>query len=356
MSMRIGYSSVSPDFSHPADRRKFHFYLQAKGIDFEPARLDGDYDLVYVTVTSDLDAWQKYKLDRAAIGKKVQIVFDLSDAYLASDQFELRDALRGIFFYLSGRTSRFRLSFKSVLIEMIRNSDAIVCGSPEQQEILRQYHDNVHVIYDCFDKDLRARKESYEIPDGEVNIVWEGLSHGNIGIFQMLAEILSGLRGRKINLHMITDQKYCRFSSKYHCRATASVLERVFSGSGVKVYFYSWHPATFARIATSCDLAMIPIPEDPIMRLKPESKLILLWSLGIPVITTATASYARTMDDAGVHWYCADHAEWMERIESLVGSSDVREDYMRSVGKYLLERHSTGALLGRWDALLDTLK
>jgi len=351
----IGYDPHSPDYSHPADRRKFYFYLNAKGFSFERASLNKYYDLVYVTVLSDIDAWSRYRDQHSGGGARPRVIFDLSDAYLEAHTFDLKNSLRGAYRYLTGRTSRLRWSYKNALLDMMKGADAVICASVEQKALLDRYHPNVHVIHDYFGGDIRERKERYSLGKNGVNVVWEGLSHGNRRIFTMLRDILAGYRERRVNLHVISDQDYCEYGGRYLCQSTSNLLQRTFAGTGVRVYFYSWHPATFSSIAAACDFAAIPIPDDPIMLGKPENKLILSWSLGLPVIATATESYSRVMREAGVDWTCTDLGEWNAKIHRLTASQEAQEQYMRAAKNFVDKHYSKAAIVARWDALFGTL-
>jgi hypothetical protein len=169
-----------------------------------------------------------------------------------------------------------------------------------------------------------------------------------VKIFQMLRRIVDGLGSKKVHVHFATDSTYCRFGSSHFCQPTFRILQKVFSDSSARFHLYDWNAATFSSIAASCDLALIPIPDDPVMTGKPENKLLLLWSIGLPVVTTSTPSYARVMDAAGLPFACTTAEDWRNRILGLMSGEDVRSSYMVAANRYVARHCSDEALLSAW--------
>jgi len=55
-------------------------------------------------------------------------------------------------------------------------------------------------------------------------------------------------------------------------------------------------------------------------RLQPENKLLLFWSLGVPVIDTNTKSYSRVMKSINEDYLCDSLEEWQRKITIFVSS------------------------------------
>lgn len=349
--IKIGVIPNAADFKHPADRRRYLYYLQEKGIAYEYADYEKSYDVLYLAINADLDKWSAYKEKEQNAGRNVRVIFDLSDSYL-SGKDGVKDMLRAVYYYVSGQASSLNFSYKNKLLKMIAHTDVLICASEEQKKFLDAYHSNVVAAKDYFGNDIKQVKDQYElVTPGQLNVFWEGFSHGNQKIFEMLREILDTVTSHKVHIHFVTDSEYCRIGTSYMCKPTYSVLQKVFEGSGVSFHMYDWNAVTFSSIATSCDMALVPIPDDPVMMRKPENKLILLWSMGIPVITTNTASYSRVMNHAKEHFTCATREEWREKISELAASKERREAYMKAAKKYLDEHNSREVLLKSWDGI-----
>ena len=111
-------------------------------------------------------------------------------------------------------------------------------------------------------------------------------------------------------------------------------------------HFHRWDRANFSRDITACDVAVIPIERSNALWWgKPENKLVLLWQLGMPVLTTATPVYRRAMEAAGVDMSCATAAEWGEQLERLI-EADARR--LESIGRqcrgFAEQAYSTGRI------------
>ncbi len=347
----LGCLPHSPDYKHAGDRRRFVPYLTKREILYETANFTKYYDAVYVSLSADLNKWCDYKAAHAIKGSPPHVIFDLSDSYMSADP--IIDRLRAISHYITGRTGHLSLSYKATLKKMIRSSDVVLCASEEQKANLRLLHENVVVIRDYFSGDIHSRKTSYKLfNENELHILWEGFSHGNIEIFRLLRSLLEGMKERKIHLHIVTDSIYCRIGAKHICKPTYIVLEEIFKDSGITFHLYDWNVATFSSIAAACDFALIPIPDDPVMQAKPENKLLLLWSIGVPVITSRTLSYARVMKAIGAEGQaCATSEDWRQAILNLASSEHWRTVHMKSVNAYLAKNCSDEVFFTIWDSV-----
>jgi hypothetical protein len=346
--MRVGVIPNAPDFNHPADRRRYMFYFRRKGIDFQIADPARFYDAVYVSLTADLNEWSRYK----ARHPRSLVILDLSDSYLVAGA--LSDKLRSVFHYLSRRTRTLRFSYKRTLLEMMQASDVVLCGSEEQKGMLAKLHPNVIVMRDFYGLDLNARKDSYRLnAPGSLNILWEGFAHGNVRAFELLRDLTATVDDYRVKVHVVTDSRYCRFGGGHLCKSTYQVLSRVFRGSRVGFHLYDWNALTFSAIATRCDLAVIPVQDDPVAQSKPENKLLLMWSMGLPVVTSNTASYARVMKNVGADLTCASFGDWRSKIRELAVSEEFRVSHMQAAARYVADHCSEDAIARTWDSVFQ---
>jgi hypothetical protein len=351
----IGCVPNAPGFRHPADRRRYLVYFHALGIAYEEAVFETAYTAVHVSIAADLTRWVGYKKAHTVNGVSPHVIFDLSDSYLAASP--LMDWLRPAYYYFSGRNHKWRGPLSRSIRQMIDESDVILCGSVEQKEVLAELHPKVLVMRDFFDADIRSVKRDYTlVKDGELHVLWEGFAHGSSkASFKMLYEILRGLKRTAVHLHVVTDPTCCAVGGRILCRPTYSMLKRIFGGSGVHIHVYDWNITTFSSIASACDLALIPIPNDPIMQAKPENKLLLLWSVGLPVITSATASYRRVLQAVGSSSLaCGTLNEWLGAIELVAASPTWRESHMAAARQYLARHCSKDVILGSWQGVFES--
>ena len=337
---RIGYAGYSRDFAVPGDRRRFAAYARLNGIPFEYAELDRPYDLAYVTYSSDLPGWVARKRRE---GDKLKLVFELVDAYFNQTN-PVRRVLKGTARRLLGTDSRLSPDLRRTLIAACEAADAVICSTDEQRETIRRYNPNVFLSFDYFADELGPPKQGYG-RSGKLRIVWEGQST-TLPNLQVIREPLNDLRD-KIELHVVTDPLIHRYFGRFGAYPAMAAL----NGIECDKLFHPWDRRTFSHLVTACDLAVIPIEQaNALWWGKPENKLVLLWQLGMPVLTTATPVYRRVIDAAEVDMSCATTVQWGEQLERLI-AADARE--LRAIGSrcrsYAERAYSKEEFLGRFD-------
>jgi hypothetical protein len=308
---RIGYAGYSRDFTAPGDRRRFSAYARQRGLTYDYPDLTGDYDVVIVTQNADLAGWTERK--RRA-GNRLRLYLDLVDSY-----FEQRNpvdrVLKGVGRYVEGRDSRLSPDFRQTLKAICRVADGVWCSTPEQQATIRAFNPNVEISFDWFDDELGPPKQAFQRGE-RLRLVWEG--QGALAIsLRTITEALNELRD-KVELLVVTDPTTKRWYGRF---ATIPTL-RLLNGITCPITLLPWRKESFSSHITSADLAIIPMATDiPMIRAKPANKLILLWKLGMPVLTSATPAYRDAMAKAGLDMVCASTAEWIERLDELAGLS-----------------------------------
>ena len=77
----VGCIPNSFDFQHPADRRRYIPFFRDNEIKYEIADFEKNYDILIVSINSDLEKWSSYNDKRLDRTKSTRIIFDLSDLY-----------------------------------------------------------------------------------------------------------------------------------------------------------------------------------------------------------------------------------------------------------------------------------
>jgi glycosyltransferase involved in cell wall biosynthesis len=343
---RIGYAGYSRDFSVPGDRRRFAAYAGIKGIPLEYAELNRAYDLAYITYSSDLPGWVARKRRE---GGRLKLVFELIDSYL-TDTNPVRRLLKGSARFALGTDSRLSPDFRRTLVGACEVADAVICSTEEQRDTIRRYNPNVFISFDHFAGELGPPKTDYSRA-GKLKIVWEGQST-TLPNVQVIREPLNDLRDR-VELHVVTDPMIHRFFGRFGSYPAMEAL----AGIECEKHFHRWDRTTFSGEITACDLAVIPIDAaNRLARGKPENKLVLLWQLGMPVLTTATPAYQRAMDAAGVDMTCSTSAEWGARLERLL---DAGPSNLKQIGRkcraFAERAYSEEEFVSRFDQAFEAL-
>lgn len=341
--VRVGYVPCSTALDRPGDRRRFVYYASKRGIRFEIADPDKEYDLVILSALADISVWSRYP--------KAKLVYDLVDSYLAIPRTDVKGQLRGLFKFLLRQNRYLQLDHWKAIGAMCDRADAVVCSTEEQRRDISKYCRNVHIILDAHMGVTRRVKTNYSAAR-LFRLVWEGLPQ-TLGSLKLIRPVLDQLRGRyPLEMHVVTDSEYFQYMGKYGKTSTLEMARRILPD----VHFHEWKEADCADFICSCDLAIIPLSlTDPFAAGKPENKLLLFWRMAMPVVTSASPAYLRAMQAAGMDLALKDEADWLAKLEWLIGDEDARHE-AGTLGKAYVDREfSEASLLGRWDAVFTSM-
>jgi glycosyltransferase involved in cell wall biosynthesis len=343
--MRIGYAPYDPSLTRPADRRRFPYYAERRGLEFELADPGQTYDVVVVTPRADLNFWSRYR------PKTSKVIFDIVDAYLAIPRTNAKSILRGPAKFAAGEARHPFFSWRRSLESMLKRADAVTCATPEQAAEINPLCVNVHAILDFHSRLIRQTKQDYRA-ESPFELVWEGLGE-NVRWFGRIERALAEVdRSNPLILHLITAPEYMAFMQRFWRRRTSRTAARHFKN----VEVHPWSEETLSSLTTRFDVAVIPLPLDrPLERGKPESKLISFWRMGMPVVATATPAYRRAMAAAGQDLCCESEDEWVEALLRLIKSRESREGAGQSGRAFAEREYGDERLLEAWDRVFDSL-
>ncbi len=342
---RVGYVPMSNSLNSPGDKRRFAYYANKRNLNFEIADPSKKYDVVVITQNADLSIWSQY--DRGG----AKIVYDLIDSYLAIPKDNIKGWLRGLAKYLSGQSRHLKFDHWKAIGEMCSRADAVVCSTQEQRADILKFCPNVHIILDAHMGVARMVKTDYS-GSRPFRLVWEGLPQ-SLGSLKLLGPVLDRLRVQyPVEVHIVTDPSYNRYLGKYGKTNTLHAARQILSD----VRFHEWKEADCADVICSCDLAVIPLNlNDPFAAGKPENKLLLLWRMEMPVVTSASPAYMRAMHAAGMNYTARDEADWLAMLANLIGDAVAREQAGLMGKAYVDSEFSEASLLARWDTVFASL-
>jgi hypothetical protein len=317
---RIGYAGYSRDFSAPGDRRRFLAYARERELSFEYPKPGAEYDLVIVTQNADLTGWTAR---RSRPDARFRLVVDLVDSYFEQKRLDER-FLKGVGRFAERRDSRLSPDFRATLKRACRVADAVFCSTPEQEATIAAYNGRIAQSFDWFAGELGPRKTDYRRA-ARLKLVWEG-QLGTLRSIRELREPLNALRDR-LELHVVTDPRMARL----YGRLGTIRAEELLRGFECPVTVTPWRKEDFWKHVQAADVAVIPMDlRHRMIRAKPDNKLVLLWKLGMPVLTGATRAYRRAMEAAGLDMVCEGPTDWQAKLERLVDTT--AEDLARLGG------------------------
>ena len=349
-NLSIGYAPYSSDFSSSGDRRRFVYYANSKAIDFEIAKPENEYDIVFVTHGADITVWSKYDKSKAVI------VYELVDSYLATPVLSFYGLFRGLAKYLSGKHKYCQLNQKKSIESMCRRADIVICSTEEQKNHIRRYCDDVRIILDVKSEYHNHRMTLQpELKNNELNIAWEGVPH-NIKSFEVIRDALSILSKQyQINLHLITALKYKKYMNKYLTKHTVNEVKKYIDINNV--YLYQWNELTVSHISSACDFAIIPIDSNDTMdKGKPEDKLLIFWLMGLPAVVSETPAHLRAMKGAGVSMACSSTNDWVSTIKDIVDNKTKRNQSAKKGFAYASRVNSEERTISLWDDLFEDIE
>jgi len=344
--MRIGYAPYDASLDAPGDRRRFVAWAQDRQIEFEV--LDAprpDIDVAVVCTAADLTRWHQ-----APAG--IRLIYDITDDYLGLPDGGWKNRGRGVAKFLSGELSRPTLRYRDLMVETCRRADVVVCTSASQREHVLEAAGgkDVRIILDCYDAAWAGGKRDYS-SSGSPRIAWEGLPF-NVHTLSVVREPLEQLPAAlQPSVHIVTPPTFRPYARRFGRRSTGTIADQALPGTETVVH--PWERATVADIVAGCDVAIIPLPlRDDFAAGKSAQKLISLWALGMPVITSATPAYEQAMSAAGLDLACRTPADWTRALTSLLSDEQARRDAAEAGRRYVERCASREIMLARWDDVL----
>ena len=340
--LRIGYWPLSQKLNSAGDRRRLIFWAQARG-HFITTDLSQKVDVIVASENSDFNSQYFSK-------KRIPVIFDLVDAYL-SPLSSSDDLARGIAKRLSDQISGHIKPFSHHIRDFCLSSSAVICSSIEQEEVIKPYNTNTHVILDSHGEipfidalETRTRNPSRH------RILWEGQPATIRGVNNISPALLELSKTFNLSLDFVTDEKYYRLLNKYFERSTSNLLKRDLAHIADLVNIISWTPNNLVECAKGSEVAMIPIDLSvPMQRLKPENRLLIMWRLGLPCLTSPSPAYVRVANSAGVTVACNSLQEWIQNFNRLLTDPEHAKKEILAGQNYLKENHNQVVLLHKWD-------
>lgn len=346
--LRIGYQALSADLSHPGDRRRVVFWAKRRGHEIV-TDLSGPLDAILLSERADFGIYP-----RKAAG--VPVIFDLVDAYLASES-TLHDWTRGASKVFAGQLTGIPKPFTHFVQDLCSHASAVVCSSPEQRELITPYAKNVHVILDSHDE-LPTLPFGYDLGDTNVapRILWEGMPATLGGVEQFAHAIQKSHLKNSIHMDFVTNTEYFRLLGRYFSSDTSSLLRRSLGQLYSRAAIVPWSLDNLVGTAKLSSLAVIPIQlTNPLQYLKPENRLLIMWRLGLPCLTSASPAYKRVTHQAGLDTVCDSEADWAGKSIQIIDNPDFAREIVGKGQAYLQANHTSEILLKKWDRAFESV-
>jgi hypothetical protein len=347
-SLKVGYWPLSPNLMSAGDRRRVVFWTQSRGHQLI-TDLSQKVDVMFASEKSNFNSQVFAKLN-------VPLVFDLVDAYLSPlNAFD--DLARGIAKNISGDISGGIRPFSQHVRDFCLRADAVICSSIEQETEIRPYCSNTHVILDSHDEiPFNAVKFSNFQGNNRKQVLWEGQPATIRGVRSISSTLSQLAKSNNLYFDFVTDESYFQFLGKYVNRSTLSLLRNNLGEIHSNLRLTPWTLSNLLKSAKRSSMAIIPVDLSvPMQRLKPENRLLIMWRLGLPCLTSATPAYVRVSNKAGVKAACKDSDAWLSNSDRLINDLEFAYEETARGQSYLRSFHTRNILLDKWDRAVESV-
>lgn len=346
--LKIGYWPLTKKLNTAGDRRRLVFWAQARGHTLV-TDLNQKLDVIVASENADFNS-SVFHSDGAPV------VFDLVDAYL-SPQNPIDDLARGIAKHLSGQITGLVRPYSHHVRDFCKTAKLVVCSSIEQEMVINQFNTQTRVILDSHDEIPFMDEVHKSIRESNVTqILWEGQPATIGGVAQISSVLMALSKTRNLHFNFVTDEIYYKLLNKYFESDTLRLLQKNFHEIPNRISVIPWSSHNLVTYAKKSAVAMIPINLSvPMQRLKPENRLLIMWRLGLPCLTSASPAYSRVAAKAGVNAVCKTSQEWSTNFSRILGDPKFAKDEVVKGQDYLRENHNRAILLQKWDSVFESV-
>ncbi len=353
--IKIAYIPFSKkSFNKIYDIRNILLYAKLKKINIEIYDQKKNYDIVVLPPSYD-------PTDETIFEKKHKVIYQLVDNYLSEKTFSVKNMLRGIINFLSGKGKKITLNYKYHQEKLCRLSDGVICSSSEQKKKIVKLNTNCHIFFEgnfhIYNPSLQINKSN------KINLIWEGRAE-NVNGFKEFVKAFDILSQKfDINLHIVTDLTYPYFSGLFY-RSTHNYIKKIFKkhfsfNTVVKnsnIYLYQWNKTTISNIIQACDIAIIPLDtKNNFLFGKSMNKLIVFWRNNMPTLCSGIRSYYEISKEVNLDICCDTTNDWVNKISKLATNEDYYKYQKDIISKYIKDNYSEKSFINQWDNLIRSV-
>jgi hypothetical protein len=346
--IKIGYEPLSPSLDVPGDRRRVVYWANHRG-HFLTTNPTEQIDVLLASENSDFSS-PRYA------NRKVPLVLDLIDAYLSPNGL-IEDLSRGIVKRFVGPISQSFKPFSLHVRDFCTLADAVICSSPEQKQEILPYNKNVHVIPDFHEEIPFLRiSEKSRFSQSSNRILWEG-QPATLGGLKQIRQVIAELcEIHGAELDFVTDLYYFQLLNQYFKGNTSKLISKLLGLDYSHFNLSPWSVKNLEQKGKAARIAIIPIDlTKPLIKLKPENRLLIMWRLGLPCLTSSSPAYERVENDSGVNLTCKTSDEWMDSLDLLLHDEKAAYEHVLRGQQYLEQFHNEKILLDKWDVVFNNL-
>lgn len=176
------------------------------------------------------------------------------------------------------------------------------------------------------------------------------------GLNQLEPLLIDMSQNLGFGLRVVTDLKSPRYLGRYGSKDTLDRLGNLPNSLGHRLVVSPWSTSNVIEEASKSSVSILPLkPSNPLNSLKPENRLLIMWRLGLPCLTSPTFAYSRVMKEAEVTGICSTFEEWKTKIHELAFNIDDRREMVEKGQNYIRHNHDLNKTLHRWDEAIESV-
>ena len=137
---------------------------------------------------------------------------------------------------------------------------------------------------------------------------------------------------------------------------TEGILQDIPKILGEHFKLTEWSLPAVIDAAKRSHMSVLPLdPTGTLNPLKPETRLLMMWRIGLPVLASPSLAYLRVMKDTGIDGICGDSDQWLLKITEMMESVELRQESVEKGQQYIRDTHSEKIVLEAWDKLFESV-
>ena len=249
------------------------------------------------------------------------LIFDIEDNVLAEKANELNPLVK----FLKGRGKTTYL---------IRKADHVITSSPFLNDYCLGFNEKKACTYisSSIDTDRFLPANSY-LNNKKVTIGWTGTFSSKVYL-DLLRNIFLQLKKRcDFKLLVIGNFQY--------------------EFPGIDLEVIQWSSANEIKDLQRIDIGVYPLPQDDWVLGKSGLKAIQYMAFGLPTVATDVGTTPRIIQHHENGWLVKTEMEWIEALEALIKSPDLRRKLGEAARKTVLENYSTHVIKSTYLSILN---
>ena len=335
----------SPQLNHPADRRRVVYWADKRGHTITQD-LTKKVDVYLLSGVADFSQVESLQV-------KAPVVIDLIDGYLLP-QNPFIDQLRGLGKTFVARRIGPPKKYTRILSDALFKADVVLCASIEQKAYIEVFNKNCYAILDFHEEFPLRSFDSRPIKKNK--LFWEGQPYTISGLNFLEKPIRELGRENDFELSLVTDLQTHRFLGTFGNVETRNRLGNIPEILGHKLKLLPWSIQNVIDETYGAALSTLPLdPRNFLNPLKPENRLLIMWRLGVPCLTSPNLAYERVMKISGNKNMCDGESEWLQQMDMILENPDIQRSIVENGQNYIMEFHRLADTLQKWDEVFETI-